>query len=97
MKRLLSIGIFALALTAGSANAVEIYVRFGPPRPPREVMMVRPGPGYVWVPGNYRWNGHRHKWRKGYWAMPPRHHSHWVPGYWTPRRSGYIWIEGYWR
>lgn len=97
MKKFFSIAIFALALTATGANAAEIFVRIGPPRPPREVMVMRPGPGYVWVPGHYRWAGHRHTWERGYWVMPPRHRTHWVPGYWTPRRGGYVWIEGYWR
>ena len=96
MKKLLSLGIFALALAAGEANAA-VFVRFGPPAPPREVVVVRPGPRHVWVPGYYGWNRGRYHWVNGYWAMPPRHRAAWVPGYWTPQRGGYVWVPGYWR
>ncbi|MGE5567423.1 MAG: YXWGXW repeat-containing protein [Rhodospirillales bacterium] len=97
MKKLIFTGIFALALTAVPASATEIFVRFGPPRPPREVVVVSPGPGYVWVPGHYRWAGKHYKWTRGRWVKPPRHHAVWVPGYWAPRRGGFVWIAGYWR
>jgi hypothetical protein len=97
MKKFFAIGVFALALAAGVANAAEIFVRFGPPPPPREVIAVRPGPRYVWVPGYYRYTGRHYGWVKGYWAKPPRPHARWVPGYWTPRRGGHVWVGGYWR
>lgn len=96
MKRLISIGLFALALAAGEANAA-VVVRFGPPPPPRQMMITRPGPGYVWVPGSYRWTRSRYVWSRGVWAIPPRHRTAWVPGYWAARRGGYVWIAGYWR
>ncbi|HVX65211.1 MAG TPA: hypothetical protein VHA11_01340 [Bryobacteraceae bacterium] len=96
MKKFFAVGIFALALTAGGANA-EVFVRFGPPRPPREVIVVRPSARHVWVPGYYRWAGHRYVWTRGYWVMPPRPRAVWVPGYWAPRRGGHVWIAGYWR
>jgi len=97
MKKLLSIGAFALALTAGTASAAEVFVRFGPPPPPREVIVARPGPRHVWVPGYYTWTGHRYRWVNGYWAMPPRSRAVWVPGAWQPRRGGHVWVSGYWR
>src|SRR5690242_2031050 len=98
MKKFLSIGVFALALAAADAKAAEVFVRFGPPPPPRrEVVVVRPSPRHVWIPGYYRWTGHRYAWVNGYWTMPPRPHAAWVPGYWAPRRGGQVWIGGYWR
>jgi hypothetical protein len=98
MKRFLTIGILAIGLAAGAAHAGELFVRFGPPPPPRrEIVVVRPGPRYVWVPGYYRWAGGRYIWNRGYWALPPRHRAVWVPGYWTPRHGGYVWVAGYWR
>ena len=96
MKRLLSIGIFALALMAVDASAA-VFVRFGPPPPRREVMIRRPGPRYVWVPGYYRWSAGRYAWSRGYWVVPPRGRAAWVPGHWAPRRGGYGWNGGYWR
>ena len=97
MKRLIGIGVFALALTAVGANAAEVIVRYGPPRPQREVIVARPGPRHVWVSGHHGWNGNRYTWEKGYWALPPRPHAVWVPGQWVPRRGGHVWIAGYWR
>lgn len=97
MKRLFGIGVFALALAAGDAKAAEVFVRIGPPPPHREVVVRRPGPRHVWVPGYYRFSGHRYRWTRGRWAMPPRPHAVWVPGQWAPRRGGHVWIGGYWR
>lgn len=97
MKRLLSIGLFALALGVGQAGA-SVFVRFGPPPPPpRQMVVVRPGPRYVWVPGSYRWVRGRYVWSRGMWVVPPRHRTVWVPGYWAPRRGGYVWVGGFWR
>ncbi len=101
MKRFLAIGALAMALSTGAAHAASLYVRFGPPAPPREVVVVRPGPRHVWVPGYYRWQGGRYAWVGGVWVVPPRHRAVWVPGYWAPRHhhrdGGYIWVRGYWR
>ena len=94
MKKFLFTGIFALTLAAGAANARQMFVRVAPPPPPREVMIVRPGPRHVWVPGYYRWTGRHYVWTRGYWAMPPRPAAAWVPGYWAPRRGGHVWIAG---
>lgn len=97
MKKLLSIGIFALALAAGPAGVAYVFVRIGPPPPPREVIVARPSPRHVWIPGYYRWVGERYVWERGYWALPPRPRAVWVPGHWAHRRRGYVWIAGYWR
>ena len=97
MKKIFTTAVFALALAAGEAKAADVFVRFGPPPPPREVVIARPGPGYVWVPGSYRFAGGRYVWARGYWALPPRPHAVWVPGYWQHRSGGHIWISGYWR
>jgi hypothetical protein len=97
MKKLLFTALFAGALMIPAANAADVYVRFGPPRPPREVVVVRPSPRHVWVPGAYRWNAGRYDWNRGYWAMPPRPRAAWVPGYWAHRPGGHFWVAGYWR
>jgi len=96
-KRLLFVGVLALVLMPVGANAAEVFVRFGPPPPPREVVMVRPGPRHVWVPGYYRWAGGHYMWARGYWTVPPHPRAVWMPGYWAPRHGGYVWVHGYWR
>ncbi|MCL5745592.1 MAG: YXWGXW repeat-containing protein [Acidobacteria bacterium] len=76
MKRLFGIAAIALALLTMEACAGRGYRRFGPrpPHPPRrEAMMERYDSGRVWVPGHYRWNGHRQEWVEGRWVRAPRH------------------------
>jgi len=100
MKRLIEPGVVALALATAVGCAARGYARFAPPPPPpppREAMMYRPQGALVWVPGYYRWDGHRYKWVRGRWVKPPRHGAVWVPGYWAERPGGRVWIEGYWR
>ena len=45
------------------------------PPPPRETIIVSPGPSYVWVPGTWIWFGGRWSWRGGYWHRPMRPHG----------------------
>ncbi len=97
MKRILLSAIFGIAMAACEVQAAGVYVRFGPPPPVREVVVGRPGPRHVWVPGYYRWYGARYAWAPGYWAAPPRPRAVWVPGYWAHQPRGYVWIGGYWR
>ncbi len=96
MTRFLRITLFAVTLVS-SAPAVDIRVRLGPPPPPREVVIVRPGPRYVWVSGYYQWDGRRYRWVAGYWTLPPRGRSAWIPGRWERRDGMHIWIDGRWR
>jgi len=49
------------------------------------------------VNGYYRWDGHKYKWHRGRWVVPPRGKKVWVPGRWERGHRGHIWIEGYWR
>ena len=97
MKRFFSIAAFALALAAGEAHAAGVVVRFGPPPPRREIVVARPGPRYVWIPGSYAWRGRNYVWVNGYWTLPPRPHAVWVPGRWVARHGGHVWVAGYWR
>ncbi|HWB99406.1 MAG TPA: hypothetical protein VG672_22005 [Bryobacteraceae bacterium] len=97
MRAFLLSAVFALATLVPAAPAAAVYVRVGPPRPVREVIVARPSPRHVWIPGYYAWNGGRYNWVRGYWAMPPRPRAVWVPGSWVHRRGGYVWIAGYWR
>jgi hypothetical protein len=100
MKRMFGIIAFALALSPMAGCAARGYHRFGPPPPPpppREAMVGRFHAGRVWIPGHYRWTGHRYRWVQGRWAKPPHHGQVWVPGYRAHRRGGYVWVEGRWR
>jgi hypothetical protein len=95
----------ALVLLTGCVERRVVYVQGpppgtvvaeAPPAPPAEVVTVAPGPGYVWVGGNWSWQG-RWVWIPGYWAARPHPHAVWVGGHWAPHARGYIWVGGHWR
>lgn len=72
------------------------YVPQAPPAPHTETVIVAPGPGYVWVGGEWLWNGGWY-WRAGYWALPPRPTAVWVVGSWSHGPRGWHCERGHWR
>jgi WXXGXW repeat (2 copies) len=97
MKKRMVAVLFGLLLAAGSASA-QVVVRIGPPpHVRREIVPVRPGVGYVWQPGFYRYERRNYVWVPGRYVVAPRGYARWVPGHWAHRRGGYVWIEGHWR
>lgn len=73
-----------------------VVVQQAPPPPPVETVVVAPGPDYVWIGGDWVWNG-RWVWVAGHWGYPPRHNVVWVGGYWTHGPHGYYHHPGHWR
>ncbi|HVG26066.1 MAG TPA: hypothetical protein VM865_00565 [Acidobacteriaceae bacterium] len=98
MKRKLLTGIAAALLAASTATAgAQVYLRIGPPPPPRrEIVPVAPRPGWVWQPGYHRWDGGRYVWVPGRYMAPPYERARWVPGHWRHGRRGWFWAEGHW-
>lgn len=85
--------------TATPAPAATTTVVEGTPPPPApltETMVVAPGPGYVWVAGEWVWNG-GWVWVGGHWAYPPQPHAVWISGYWWRDYHGWHRAPGYWR
>jgi hypothetical protein len=79
-----------------SAAPAAVSVAAAPPPPPVEpVPMVSPGPGYVWVGGEWVWNGGWY-WRAGYWDVPPGPGVIWVGGYWGRGPRGWERHGGHW-
>lgn len=85
----------ALPLVLGSCAASVGVVATAPP-PPVVVRPVAPGPGVIWVDGDYYWSGGRYVYRQGYWARPRRGRS-WQAGHWQAARGGWQWRRGHWR
>ncbi len=78
---LLAAGVIgATAAPAPSVAAVDIQLSFGPP-PPRYEPVPPPRRGYVWAPGHWQWEGHRHVWYSGQWVQA---------------RPGYVYREPRW-
>ena len=82
------------ALAPVASARVDVGVVIAPPEPRVEVVPA-PRPGYVWAPGYYQWNGHRHNWHNGYWvrAQPGRH---WVAHNWEQRGDHWYFHGGHW-
>ena len=74
-----------------------LYVRVGPPRPPVEIVTVRPSVEHVWIAGHYVWTGADYRWEPGHWELRPHRRAKWVTGHWYHGRGGWYWVEGRWR
>jgi hypothetical protein len=70
---------------------VDIYVAPPPPR----YEYVPPRVGYVWAPGYWYWNGHRHVWVRGHWYHA-RHGHHWIAHRWEGHEGRWVFHRGYW-
>ena len=77
-------------------SPATVVVNDGPPAPLVENVAVAPAPGYIWIGGEWVWNG-RWVWVSGHWANPPRANVVWIPGYWVRGSHGWYRTEGYWR
>jgi WXXGXW repeat (2 copies) len=98
------VGVFAstvvlsgMLVVAPASASTRVYVRIGPPAPVVERVAVAPGPGYVWVPGFYRWDGRHNLWVAGHHVRPPRARAVWVPGHWVHAHQGWYWTDGRWK
>ena len=87
-------GAMLIGTVAPAFSAVGIDINIAPPAP-RVVQVPPPRPGFVWAPGYYRWDGHRHVWVDGRFIRE-RRGSHWVPEHWDERHGRYHFIPGYW-
>jgi len=72
------------------------YVAQPPPPPPVETVVVAPAPGYVWISGEWAWNG-RWLWVGGHWGYPPHPRAVWVRTYWYQGPHGWCRAAGHWR
>lgn len=77
-----------------SQAAVVVDIDVAPP-PPRVVVAPPPRVGYVWAPGYWRWNGHRHVWIEGRWVHERRGY-HWVPDAWVAVGPHWHYQRGHW-
>lgn len=68
-----------------------------PAPPPDQPPAVSPGPGYVWVSGEWQSSSEGWVWSPGQWAFPPWPGAVWVPGYWYRGPiSGWQHAPGHW-
>lgn len=82
--------------SAVAAPAGTVVVTQPPPPPPVDTVVIAPGPDYVWIGGEWVWNGGWF-WVGGHWGYPPYPHAVWVRGYWGRGSHGWVRVPGHWR
>ncbi|MDP4263262.1 MAG: YXWGXW repeat-containing protein [Bacteroidota bacterium] len=95
MKKIL----FACLLTTTpfifySCGPMEITVS-DRPSPPVYVRPVSPGPGYIWIEGDWIVRDGHYHWREGHWVR--NRNRVWIGGSWESRNNGWYWRRGHWR
>jgi hypothetical protein len=74
----------------------EVTINIGPPpRRRAEPVPRQPGNGYIWVEGDWIWNGNQYIWSPGRWEAP-RSGWVWVPPRWQAVGSRWQWRPGHW-
>lgn len=91
---------FAHAPAASASPRVSIGIRVDAPPPPlrHEVIVARPGPNVVWVPGHWDWAPARGRyvWVRGAWLRPPFPRAVWVGPVWHHRGHHRYYVRGHW-
>ena len=82
--------LLVLALAIGGSGC---YARATYSSPAPRVVYVSEYPGWLWVEGNYYWNGARWVWVEGYWIQDRPGYVY-APGYYHP--YSHVWIAGTW-
>lgn len=67
------------------------------PVAPVYAMPAAPGPGFVWVSGEWVYRRNNYVYRRGHWARQHYGHMYYVPGKWESRGQGWRWVPGHWR
>lgn len=73
--------VSAIAATSATKPVradTDVYLNFGPPAVRYEAVPVA-RPGYVWAPGFWNWNGHRHVWVRGHWVRERPGYVYYAP------------------
>lgn len=95
MNKYAAIPILALSIVCFSACGPTQIVASRP----AEIIYTRlaaPGPGYIWINGDWYWRGGRYEWHEGRWDRG-RAGRNWHEGNWTQTPRGWKWNRGHWR
>ncbi|VVE22433.1 YXWGXW repeat-containing protein [Pandoraea soli] len=100
MKKLtLTVALVAATLggiaTAPAHAQVGVSINIGAPPAPRYEPMPPPRVGYVWAPGFWDWDGHRHEWRGGHWERDRPGYAYRAPA-WHQGPHGWALSRGGW-
>ena len=79
-----------------ASTTSNVTVTQAPPPPRVDTVVVAPEPDYVWIGGEWAWNG-GWVWVGGHWCAPPYPHAVWVGGRWDSGSRGWHHSPGHWR
>ncbi len=86
----------AVGASTEVTRPATVVVSPPPPPPPMETVIAAPGPDYIWIGGEWIWNG-GWVWVGGHWGYPPYPQAVWVHGYWWQGSRGWRHAPGHWR
>jgi len=89
---LAALGAAAVPASAEVNFSVDLMVA---PPPPRYEVVPPPRIGFIWAPGYWRWDGHRHVWMGGHW-MEARPGYRYVGEHWVSRDGRHHFEPGRW-
>ena len=84
------------ANSSNSTSSTTVVETAPPPAPVETVVGVAPGSGYVWLDGEWEWDG-TWVWVAGHWGYPPYPHAIWIRGDWDRGPHGWHRSPGHWR
>ena len=92
MKKLLESVLIASMILFTACSGEYVVSR------PADVNYVRPdppGPEYIWIDGDWIWEGGVYHWHEGHWdkRVPNRE---WRAGHWKEHKGGWRWNKGRW-
>jgi hypothetical protein len=93
MKKLLFIPLLYVSISLLSCSTSG-YVTTTPVQPVYE-RPPSPGVGYIWIDGDWSYEGNNYVWHEGRWGTP-RGSRHWQSGVWQKRGNGFRWHRGGW-
>jgi hypothetical protein len=87
-----------LAIASPAFSQVHLNINIGPPPPRREVIVVAPYPGAMWVPGYHVYSAPAsgYVWVPGSWQRPPREQVVWIQPRYVRQGDHYDYYEGRW-
>jgi WXXGXW repeat (2 copies) len=109
LRRFLCVSVAALILGAApdvefafvapaqaQAEVVSMASMALPPLPAYSQPAI-PGPGHIWIPGYWAWNGAGYYWVPGYGTPPPAADLLWTPGDWgwDDTNNDHVYHAGY--
>ena len=87
------------AQTTTTTTTYETHYVTTRPVMPTVTKVVSPGPDYVWVDEDWKYNPstNTYEWTGGHWVQVPSTGKKYFKGKWKKDKKGYTWESGTWK